>query len=371
MFPVYRLSSLSITQTLPHFIFAAGSKFVLKLKRNISGQNFDTFHVLIERRPSTAPNSPQPPAARSLSSPSTPSSPSKSSAARAPKQPTAVESPKHGPPAALLIPSSEAAPADHQLYATQSPGNWDKKPTGTASSPSVVRAAPDAAIAIAPLQAATASPKPQASLLPPAVSAASPELNSGTYKAINVDNQVAAAAPPAAPPADPSCSPRPLPTANGGETAAAQVSSRVSDGQQSPPPVSCHRKLQLDAEAHEPASAQSPPPPNANIFTATDHFSSHSKPLPTSSASPRPSASQLVALEEAVAAAAAAQERTAVAAWISSQAQATSPADAAAAPRQHELLEQRLEEQRVWGLVNSTILSDLMKSLGSGSIFHH
>jgi len=142
----------------------------------------------------------------------------------------------------------------------------------------------------------------------------------------------------------------------------------------SPPQASCHRKLQLeDTDAHEPNSAQFPSPSNAEVSTSMGHFSSYSSPLraPNPPAAALPSASQLAALEEAVALAAAAHERAAVTAWISSQAQVISVADAPLSPQQHEAAEQRLQEQKVWGLVNSTVLSDLMKSLGSGSIFHH
>ena len=63
---------------------------MLKLKRNITSLGHDTFHVLIERKPSTAPNSPQTPNHRLSAAPCTAPSSSASATSQDPKRTVAA-----------------------------------------------------------------------------------------------------------------------------------------------------------------------------------------------------------------------------------------------------------------------------------------
>jgi hypothetical protein len=55
---------------------------------------------------------------------------------------------------------------------------------------------------------------------------------------------------------------------------------------------------------------------------------------------------------------------------VAVQEQHVAVTDAAPCDVHREAAEARRQEQRLWAMVNSTILSDLMKSLGPKSIFH-
>ncbi len=138
-----------------------------------------------------------------------------------------------------------------------------------------------------------------------------------------------------------------------------------NSGQQTLSPAPCHRKLKFDADARGLLSETLPPHATCDDFAANDHRFSMSQ-----RQSAPPSATELVALEEAVALAAAAREQQDVEAWVLSQAQGISETNSPPRELRHEASAQRLREQELWGKVNSTILSDLMKSLGSKSIFN-
>jgi hypothetical protein len=135
-----------------------------------------------------------------------------------------------------------------------------------------------------------------------------------------------------------------------------------------PSQASCSRKLQLDDDAQDLHAITMSTHPCSD-FSATNECLC--KPNCASPSAAVHSAEQIAALEVAVSHAAAAQEKEAINAWISVQAQELSVTDSLPSSLLQESLEQRLEQQKVWGMINSTILSDLMKSLGSKSIFHH
>jgi hypothetical protein len=136
--------------------------------------------------------------------------------------------------------------------------------------------------------------------------------------------------------------------------------------------ASCNRKLRLDIDGQELCANMPSLHPHSNVITtAKDHFSTQFKPISSTHSPVSPSASEIVAVESAVSLAAAAQEKEEIASWISSQAHEISVTCSQPSSGDQEVLEQRREEQRVWGMVNSRILSDLMKSMGSQSIFNH
>jgi Fe-S-cluster formation regulator IscX/YfhJ len=138
----------------------------------------------------------------------------------------------------------------------------------------------------------------------------------------------------------------------------------VSD-QPAPLQAACHRKLQFGADARESPPAAPSPPVTRDCSTANEDGSSSLKPHFAS-----PSASEFEELEEAAAVAAAAHEHQRVAHWVSFQAREISETDLPLTAENHEALQQRLQEQKLWGMINSTILSDLMRSLGAKSIFY-
>jgi hypothetical protein len=57
-------------------------------------------------------------------------------------------------------------------------------------------------------------------------------------------------------------------------------------------------------------------------------------------------------------------------ACVSVQEQHVAVTDAPPCDVHREAAEERRQQQKMWAMVNSTILSDLMKSLGPKSIFH-
>ena len=329
---------------------------MLKLKRNVTSLGFDTFHVLIERRPSTAPNSPQTPAHRGLSDPATPSL---SSASRISHGTNGtglqVRIPQEN---ASGCPSSSASKADSPSHLQEQAKSLDSPTPG-------MTCAVDPEICC--LQPVAASLKLQASQI---------STLSSTSSVIVTHGSSTFTAPALIVKADDSANGFVDPDSPAARFSHMQVSQNqqlhIENARQMPSQASCNRKLQLDVDAQEPcAKMPSPHPLGHNITTAKDYCSSQFKPIHAAISLASPSASEIVAVEFAVSFAAAAQEKEAVASWISSQAQEISAAGSPPSSGDHEVLLQRLEEQRVWGLVNSKILSDLMKSMGSKSIFHH
>ncbi len=302
---------------------------MLKLKRNITSLGFDTFHVLIERKPSTAPNSPQTPNHRPSAAPST--APSSSAS------PTVRDAAAHS--TALSIVAAPASTAAMSVHASESLSSPAVTTTFTSDCQVILAAATAAA------QSANGADTSSASL----------RLHSAT------DNFHSAAA--------------------RGQHVACHDSSHGAPGQ-----ASCHRKLLLDAEGRDCLADTVHRTPQYRVgedLAANDRSSSLSKPhlvipppapetplLPAHPPALLP-APQLVTAEVAVTSAAAAQHQQAVVSFSSKQEQHVAATDTLPCNARLETVEQRRQEQKMWGMVNSTILSDLMKTLGSKSIFHH
>jgi hypothetical protein len=332
-------------------VFSVGSKFVLKLKRNISSAGFDTFHVLIERRPSTAPNSPQTPAKIGVTESSAPSSSSAIKDSCGPNKIGLQTGPASPRP---LISAPDAA--------SQSPYGSESKRRALTHEPSA-----------SSLDATVISMQ---SLIMPSTThnadaAAVQTVASVQVTQISLSESVRLCSSDSRTHADILAQDHPDDDSVGARIPDIQVPLDpnveilgVSD-QRAPLQAACHRKLQFGADAHESPPAALSPPITRDCSTANEDGSSSSKP-PFAS----PSASEFVEFEEAAVAAAAAHEHQRVANWVSLQAREISETDLPLTAENHEALQQRLQEQKLWGMVNSTILSDLMQSLGAKSIFY-
>lgn len=321
-------------------VFSVGSKFVLKLKRNISSAGFDTFHVLIERRPSTAPNSPQTPAKIGVTESSAPSSSSAIKDSCGPNKiglqtgpasprpsistPDAASQCRYGSESkrGALAPEPSASASDATVMSVQSPIMPSTTHNADAAAVQAIASVQVTQISLSESDSRTHAEK---------IAQDHPDNDSVSARILNIQA-----------PSDPN------------------VEILGASDERAPLHAACHRKLQFGAGAHElPSSAQS------DFSTANEDGSSSSKP-PFSS----PSASQFVEFEEAAVAAAAAHEHQRVAHWVSLQAREISETDLPLTAENHEALQQKLQEQKLWGMVNSTILSDLMQSLGAKSIFY-
>jgi hypothetical protein len=325
---------------------AVGSKVVLKLKRNITSIGFDTFHVLIERRPTTAPNSPQ-----------------------------------NSAPRGNYSPGISPSPTVGRIIQDNTIGLDVQKSTSRNSASAFTTFVSKSASCSPPTQVVHA----KSTELPAIATISLSEPSSASGSAAGVFQPLSACLEFQESPGSSNATIRPgLNTEEQGfvqqyadadsranfcisQSSASRdiVGSTHEDrGEEKKLQASCHRKLQLDVDSQEFSLPKLILQTCVDDPMAKDSFSLQSK-------QQHGFPSEIVTEKEVDSIAIVAQEQPAITAWAASQAQVISATDSPPSAQQHEALQQRLEEQRMWGMINSTILSDLIKSLGSKSIFHH